>query len=143
MVVPQRYMSAFVGEDVQLPIGAPERSVDNSAFREGPAEKVEAICIAWLDQNAVLDHTCFRLDGFGDLAQALAPAEWRLQIVEAVAYRAERGLVVPLVGRDGTGRTPNHSRRLGERHHLPALQQPDKAGLVVPGQATIRRVRVV
>jgi hypothetical protein len=72
VVVPQRYVSAFVSERVQLPIGVPRRRVDNSALREGPAVTVEATSTDWLDQNVVLDHARFRLDGFGDLTQAPA-----------------------------------------------------------------------
>jgi len=56
-------------------------------------------------------------------------APWRLEVVEAVAYRAERGLVVPAVA----GRTLDHSRCLGERDDLSAAKQPDQTGLVVSG----------
>src|SRR5262249_24289147 len=73
-----------------------------------------------------------------------APAKrtaW-LEVVEAVAYRAERGLVVPAVNRDRAGRVLDRGCGLGERHHPPALQQPNQAGLVVAGQASVARVQL-
>ena len=83
----------------------------------------------------------------GNYGQALelpsygAPADWRLEIVEAVAYWAERGLVVPAVGRDGAGRALDRGGRLGQRDDRPALQQPDQSDLVVSRQAAVARVR--
>src|SRR5262249_40292298 len=71
----------------------------------------------------------------------VVPAEWRYEVVEAVAYRAERGLVVSAVNRDGAGPAPDHSRRLGERPHLAAAEQPDQSGLVISRQAPITGMR--
>ena len=57
----------------------------------------------------------------GNYGQALelpsygAPADCRLEAVEAVAYWAERGLVVPAVDREGAGRTLDRGGRLGRR----------------------------
>src|SRR5262245_3856772 len=44
------------------------------------------------------------------------------------------------VGRDGPDRVLDCCGRLSERHHLPALQQPDQAGLVIAGQAAVARM---
>jgi hypothetical protein len=68
VIVPERYVSAFVGECVQLRFGVPRRRVNNSALWEGLAEMIED----WLDQDVVLDHARFSLDGFGNLTQAPA-----------------------------------------------------------------------
>src|SRR5262249_61774853 len=65
-----------------------------------------------------------------------------LQIVQAVADRPEPGLVVTAVDRDGPCRVLDCCGRLSERHHLPALQQPDQAGLVVAAQAGGAGVRL-
>src|SRR5262249_32141395 len=65
-----------------------------------------------------------------------------LQIVQAVADRPEPGLVVTAVDRDGPCRVLDCCGRLSERHHLPALQQPDQAGLVVAAQACVAGVRM-
>ena len=43
------------------------------------------------------------------------PPTGRLVAVEAVAYWAERGLVVPAVDREGAGRTLDRGGRLGRR----------------------------
>ena len=68
-------------------------------------------------------------------------AERRLEIVEAVADWAERGLVVPAVDREGAGRALDRGGGLGQRHDRPALQQPDQSSLVIARQAAVARVR--
>ena len=55
---------------------------------------------------------------------------------------AECGLVVLAVHGDGPRCALDRGGGLGERHHLPALQQPDQAGLVVARQAAVARVRL-
>src|SRR5215831_2664312 len=83
-----------------------------------------------------------RKSAYGRSCGAPAKRTAWLEVVEAVAYRAERGLVVPAVNRDRAGRVLDRSCGLGERHHPPALQQPNQAGLVVAGQASVARVRL-
>ena len=83
----------------------------------------------------------------GNYGQALelpsygAAAERRLEVVQGVAYWAERGLVVPAVDREGAGRALDRGGRLGQRHDRPALQQPDQSDLVISRQAAVARVR--
>src|SRR6516164_1656574 len=97
-------------------------------------------CGPWhLPRSLLIGHCCQRA-AHRRCARNVVPAEWRYEVVEAVAYRAERGLVVPAVNRDRTGRVLDRGCGLGERHHLPALQQPNQAGLVVAGQASVARV---
>src|SRR5262245_20194232 len=53
------------------------------------------------------------------------PAEWWLEIVQAIAERAERRLVEPAVDVDRACRVSDRCGDLGERDHLAPLQQPD------------------
>src|SRR5262249_57893714 len=76
------------------------------------------------------------------IATTRKPAYRSLQIVQAVAGQPERGLVVTAVDRDGPGRVLDCCGRLSERHHLPAVQQPAQAGLVVAAQACVAGVRL-
>src|SRR6516162_9316386 len=99
-------------------------------------------CGPWhLPRSLLIGHCCQRA-AHRRCAGNVVLAEWRYEVVEAVAYRAERGLVVPAVNRDGAGRVLDRGCGLGGRHHLPALQQRNQAGLVVAGQASVARVRL-
>jgi hypothetical protein len=53
------------------------------------------------------------------------------EVIEGIARRAERRLVVPAVDGDGAGRALDRGGGLGQRHDRPSLQQPDQAGLVI------------
>src|SRR5262249_7741490 len=55
-------------------------------------------------------------------------APWRLEVAEAVAYRAERRLVVPAVDGDGAGRALDRVGRLGERRAAPLPYPPQRSG---------------
>ena len=48
-----------------------------------------------------------------------APTERCFEIVQTVAHRAKRGLVVPAIGRDGPGRILDRCGGLGERDRRP------------------------
>jgi hypothetical protein len=76
----------------------------------------------------------WRPKNIGHVLSCLSNCSYRSsQIVQAVANRPERWLVVPAVGRDVASRVLDRGGGLGERDHLRSLQQPYEPGLVVPG----------
>ena len=66
-----------------------------------------------------------------------------LKIIQAVADRAKCRLVISAIDGDGPAGVLDRGGGGRERHDQPPLQEPDEAGLVVPGQPAIRRVRLV
>src|SRR5262249_39914981 len=76
------------------------------------------------------------------LAAGETRASLSLQVVQTVAQRPQRRLVVLAVDGDGAGRPLNRCGGPGERDYRPSLQQPDEPDLVVAGQASVARVRL-
>ena len=60
-------------------------------------------------------------------------AERSLKVVQAVADRAKCRFVISAIDGDGPGGVLDRSGGGRERHNRPPLQEPDEAGLVVPG----------
>jgi hypothetical protein len=60
----------------------------------------------------------------------------RRKIIQTIAERPKRGLVVPPV-RNGACRGLNNGRIFGQRDNPPALQQPDEAWIVVAGGGVV------
>jgi len=56
-----------------------------------------------------------------------------LKIVQAVPDRAKCRLVISAIDGDGPGGVLDRGGGVCERHNRPPLQEPDEAGLVVPG----------
>ena len=56
-----------------------------------------------------------------------------LKVVQAVADRAKCRFVIPAIDGDGPGGVLDRGGGVRERHNWPPLQEPDEAGLVVPG----------
>jgi hypothetical protein len=103
MVVAQCHVSAFMGEGVQLPIGVTCRGMDDPALREGPAPQMPASSRFGLART-----WCLTTPASALMASAIARRRfvltrfapvWKwgyrsLQVVQAVAWRAERGTAV-------------------------------------------------
>src|SRR5262245_23157208 len=62
------------------------------------------------------------------------------EVIEGIARRAERRLVVPAGDGDGAGCVLDRRAGLGERRPLPAAEQPDQASLVIAGQSAVARM---
>ena len=62
-IMVERYMPAFMGENVELLAGASFRRMDDAVLREGPTMKTVA-------DDPVMDHSGFGLDGFCDREEA-------------------------------------------------------------------------
>ena len=60
-----------------------------------------------------------------------------LEIVETVAHRAKRRLVVLAIDGDGASRVLDSGRALSEGHHRPAAQQPDQTCSVIAAQSSV------
>ena len=66
-----------------------------------------------------------------------------LEVVQAVARPTKRRRVVFAVGGRRAARASDRGGISGERQNLAALQEPNEAGLIVAGQASIARARVL
>src|SRR5215831_7860671 len=63
------------------------------------------------------------------------------EVVETIAHWPETGFVVSAVHRDAAAAVFDRGLGLGQRDHLPPLQQPAQAGAVVAGEAAVGPMR--